>query len=111
MQQANQFALLIKTAQLHSIDSDEFKREFSEFQRKYGFRACDELELASPRWKEDPSYLLSMIRSAIVKEAGQNIKETQENTNNEMLSQEARLKLGGMSKLLVLRCRGFCRLV
>ncbi len=42
-----------------------FKQAFREFIREYGHRAVYELDIINPRWKEDPAYLLGIIRSTI----------------------------------------------
>ena len=42
-----------------------FKQAFREFLKEYGHRAVYELDIISPRWKEDPSYLMDIIRSTI----------------------------------------------
>lgn len=42
-----------------------FKRAFHEFIKAYGHRAVYELDIINPRWREDPSYLLDIIRSTI----------------------------------------------
>eukprot|EP00026_Physarum_polycephalum_P004812 Phypoly_transcript_04836.p1 GENE.Phypoly_transcript_04836~~Phypoly_transcript_04836.p1 ORF type:complete len:501 (+),score=106.57 Phypoly_transcript_04836:466-1968(+) len=39
----------------------EFLREFLEFLEKFGFRAINELEAASTRWDEDPSFVLRQV--------------------------------------------------
>ena len=40
------------------------KRTLQEFLEQYGHRTTDEMELATPRWREDPSYLEDLIRTA-----------------------------------------------
>jgi len=45
--------------------SSEFRRRFAAFLATYGHRAVYELDLRTPRWHEDPTYLLEMIRSMI----------------------------------------------
>ncbi|HBV88537.1 MAG TPA: pyruvate, phosphate dikinase [Desulfosporosinus sp.] len=42
-----------------------FKQAFREFIKDYGHRAVYELDIVNPRWKEDPSYLMNIIRSTI----------------------------------------------
>ncbi|WP_088225161.1 PEP/pyruvate-binding domain-containing protein [Desulfosporosinus sp. FKB] len=42
-----------------------FKQAFREFLKEYGHRAVYELDIINPRWKEDPSYLMDIIRSTI----------------------------------------------
>ena len=40
-----------------------FKKEFREFIREYGHRAVYELDIINPRWREDPTYLMDIIKS------------------------------------------------
>ncbi len=42
-----------------------FKEEFRKFIKQYGHRAVYELDIINPRWKEDPSYLMDIIRSTM----------------------------------------------
>ncbi|MDR3585859.1 MAG: PEP-utilizing enzyme, partial [Desulfosporosinus sp.] len=42
-----------------------FKQAFREFLKEYGHRAVYEFDIINPRWKEDPSYLMDIIRSTI----------------------------------------------
>lgn len=44
-------------------EGSPFKQAFREFIREFGHRAVYELDIINPRWKEDPSYLLDIIRS------------------------------------------------
>lgn len=46
-------------------ESSTFKQAFREFVREYGHRAIYELDIINPRWKEDPSYLMDIIRSTL----------------------------------------------
>lgn len=46
-------------------EKSAFKQAFREFIREYGHRAGYELDIINPRWKEDPSYLMDIIRSTI----------------------------------------------
>ncbi len=45
--------------------SSPFKKEFREFIKDYGHRAVYELDIINPRWKEDPSYPLDIIKSTM----------------------------------------------
>lgn len=36
-----------------------------EFLMKYGDRSCQEVDLGVPRWKEDPGYVVGLIKSYI----------------------------------------------
>lgn len=40
----------------------EGEPDLTEFLREYGHRGIDELELARPRWREDPSFLINQIQ-------------------------------------------------
>lgn len=46
-------------------DASAFKREFRKFLDDYGHRAVYEMDLINPRWREDPTYLLNIIRSTL----------------------------------------------
>ena len=46
-------------------DKSEFKQEFKKYLDEFGFRATAEADISSPRWSEDPSYLLGNIASAM----------------------------------------------
>ncbi|OPX87120.1 PEP/pyruvate-binding domain-containing protein [Pelotomaculum sp. PtaB.Bin117] len=44
-------------------ESSPFKQEFRNFIKEYGHRCVYELDIANPRWEEDPSYLMDIIKS------------------------------------------------
>lgn len=46
-------------------EDSAFKQAFREFIREYGHRGVYELDIINPRWNEDPSYLLNIIRSTM----------------------------------------------
>ncbi len=46
-------------------DRSEFKMGFIQYLKDFGHRAVYEAEILNPRWKEDPSYQLEIIRSLI----------------------------------------------
>ena len=46
--------------------NSEFMKEFEEFLKDFGHRGVYEGELANPRWREDPAYLLENIRAAVL---------------------------------------------
>ncbi|HWP96515.1 MAG TPA: PEP/pyruvate-binding domain-containing protein [Syntrophomonadaceae bacterium] len=48
-------------------EKSRFKQGFRSFIQEYGHRAVYELDIVNPRWKEDPSYLLDIIRSTMAK--------------------------------------------
>ncbi len=40
-----------------------FKKEFRDYIKEFGHRAVYELDIINPRWKEDPLYLMDIIKS------------------------------------------------
>ena len=46
-------------------EESPFKNSFRNFLAEYGHRGIYELDVINPRWREDPSYLLNMIRGTI----------------------------------------------
>lgn len=46
-------------------DSSAFKQAFQAYLEEYGHRAVYEVDLANPRWREDPAYLLGIVRSML----------------------------------------------
>ncbi len=46
-------------------DESPFKRLFRNFLAEYGHRGVYEMDILNPRWREDPSYLLHVIKSTI----------------------------------------------
>jgi pyruvate,water dikinase len=52
--------------QLNKIESGkDFLKKLDIFLDRYGHRAHNEIELADPRWKEDPEYLFGIIRTYV----------------------------------------------
>ena len=49
----------------HLPDNSPFKQSLRNFLAEYGHRGVYELEIMNPRWREDPSYLMHIIRSTI----------------------------------------------
>ena len=47
-------------------ENSPFKQAFYKFIKEYGHRAIYELDIINPRWQEDPSYLLDIIRTTMV---------------------------------------------
>ncbi len=47
-------------------DNSLFRRSFLDFLAEYGHRGIYEAEVMNPRWREDPTYLLNIIRSSMV---------------------------------------------
>ncbi len=46
-------------------DSSAFKQAFQAYLEEYGHRTVYEGDLANPRWREDPTYLLGIVRSML----------------------------------------------
>jgi phosphohistidine swiveling domain-containing protein len=46
-------------------ENSPFKQSFRDFLKEFGHRAIYELDIINPRWQEDPTYLLDIIRSTI----------------------------------------------
>ncbi|ACV64548.1 pyruvate phosphate dikinase PEP/pyruvate- binding [Desulfofarcimen acetoxidans DSM 771] len=46
-------------------EESPFKQSFRQFLNDYGHRAVYELDIRNPRWQEDPTYLLDIIRGSI----------------------------------------------
>lgn len=46
-------------------ENSPFKQAFRQFLKEYGHRAVYELDIINPRWQEDPSYLLGIIRTTM----------------------------------------------
>jgi pyruvate,water dikinase len=49
----------------HLPESSPFKKKFREFIKEYGHRAVYELDIVNPRWEEDPSYLIDIIKNTM----------------------------------------------
>lgn len=46
-------------------DDSAFKQSFRSFLEEYGHRGVYELDIINPRWREDPSYLINIIRNSM----------------------------------------------
>jgi pyruvate,water dikinase len=46
-------------------ENSTFKKRFRDFIKEYGHRAVYELDIINPRWEEDPSYLMDIIKSTM----------------------------------------------
>ncbi|MDD3270043.1 MAG: PEP/pyruvate-binding domain-containing protein [Syntrophomonadaceae bacterium] len=46
-------------------EGSSFKQSFLSFLHEYGHRGIYEMDIINPRWREDPAYLLNLIRSTI----------------------------------------------
>ncbi|MGE5674239.1 MAG: PEP-utilizing enzyme, partial [Mycobacterium leprae] len=49
----------------HLSATSPFRRELEGFLDEFGHRALYELELANPRWHEEPTYILQQVRSVL----------------------------------------------
>jgi len=57
--------------------SSPFKQAFQAFIKEYGHRAVQEADLSTPRWREDPGYLLRAIKQSIGGPAPERLKMQQ----------------------------------
>ncbi len=46
-------------------EESPFKQSFRNFLAEYGHRGIYEMDLINPRWREDPSYILNVVRSTM----------------------------------------------
>lgn len=46
-------------------EDSSFKQAFNKFIKEYGHRAIYEMDIINPRWQENPSYLLDIIRTTM----------------------------------------------
>ena len=58
-------------------DNSLFKKAFIDFLDEYGHRGVYELEIFNPRWRENPSYLLDIIKNSIETADINKLKEQQ----------------------------------
>lgn len=58
-------------------DESRFKQLFRKFLAEYGHRGVYEMDIINPRWQEDPSYLLHIIKSIIDTANSGELKERQ----------------------------------
>jgi len=58
-------------------DNSLFKKAFIDFLDEFGHRGVYELEIINPRWRENPSYLLEIIKNSIETADLNKIKELQ----------------------------------
>jgi pyruvate,water dikinase len=77
-----------------------FKQSFREFLSEYGHRGIYEVEIMNPRWREDPSYLLDVIRNTINTADLDKIRVRQKDTS-EYAWREIKRKLPLHRRLLV----------
>lgn len=58
-------------------DESPFKQLFRKFLAEYGHRGIYEMDIYNPRWREDPSYLLQVIKSTLETANPGELKEQQ----------------------------------
>ncbi|WP_129113703.1 PEP/pyruvate-binding domain-containing protein [Halegenticoccus tardaugens] len=57
-------------ADLEDVDGGEtFREAFNDFLDEFGHRGTGEIDLSRPRWREDPSMLLAVVRANLANEA------------------------------------------
>lgn len=69
-------------------ESSPFRREFSSFLEKFGHRGVTEWDIRNPRWEEDPSWLLGVIRDNLATsqwDAVEELRQRQRETAQEAL--------------------------
>ncbi|HMI89613.1 MAG TPA: PEP-utilizing enzyme, partial [Polyangiaceae bacterium] len=100
---------------LSDLPEGDTRRAFAQFLVVHGDRAVREAELATPRWREDPSVPLAML-SATLKANRPNpeaqLKSARERAEHELAEAEGRLSIVEMSlvRVLVARSQRFARL-
>jgi len=72
-------------------DASPFKQAFRAYLTEYGHRGVYELDIINPRWREDPSYLLGIIRSMISAADLAEIKARQKRNRDKALQEMDRL--------------------
>ena len=50
-------------------EGSPFRQQLERFLEEFGHRAVDEAEFSTPRWREDPGYLLDQVRSLVEQNA------------------------------------------
>ncbi len=91
------------------------RRALSQFLATYGDRAVREVELAVPRWREDQTVLIGMLRAAlrtVDPDAEGQLENARAKSERELLALEKRLSLVEMSlvRVLIARAQRFARL-
>ena len=108
----------LETGQVRTVadlPEGETRRAFEQFLTTHGDRAVREAELATPRWREDPSVPLAML-SATLKASRPDpevqLKSARDRAEQELAEAERRLSLVEMSlvRVLVSRSQRFARL-
>src|SRR5262249_47920938 len=91
------------------------RRALHQFLATYGDRAVREAELSVPRWKEDQTILLGMLRAAVRgvgPDAERQLQTAREKAARELVALQKRLSLVELSlvRVLVARSQRFARL-
>lgn len=81
-------------------DYSPFKQSLRNFLAEYGHRGVYELEIMNPRWREDPSYLLHIIRNTI-ETADPGVIKARQKEKADMAWQEINQKLPFHRRMLV----------
>ncbi|SFG93266.1 pyruvate, water dikinase [Desulfotomaculum arcticum] len=64
-------------------EESPFRQSFRDFLAEYGHRGIYEMDIINPRWRDDPSYLLNVLRSTIETADTGKIKARQKEKANE----------------------------
>jgi len=100
---------------LSDLPDGPTRRALARFLATYGDRAIREVELATPRWREDPSALIGMLRAGL-RGAGPDpvaqVRSARDKAGRELSALSKRLSTVEMSlvSVLVARCQRFARL-
>ncbi|WP_458190690.1 PEP/pyruvate-binding domain-containing protein [Haladaptatus sp. NG-WS-4] len=80
-------------AELEIVEgSDVFIEAFEEFLDEFGHRSTGEIDLSRPRWREDPSMLLAVVRANLADEAAGDHRERIQRLEDEAEAAAARLE-------------------
>jgi len=86
-------------------ENSPFKQAFHKFIKKYGHRAIYELDIINPRWQEDPSYLLDIIRTTMATANLDDLRSRQKEKFNQAWAEITALlpadKLEGIRKMII----------
>ncbi|MBP2643323.1 MAG: phosphoenolpyruvate synthase/pyruvate phosphate dikinase [Firmicutes bacterium] len=86
-------------------ENSPFKQAFHKFIKEYGHRAVYELDVINPRWQEDPSYLLDIIRTTMATANLDDLRARQKEKFNQAWAEITALlpadKLGEIRKTIV----------
>lgn len=80
-------------AELETVEgSDVFTEAFEEFLDEFGHRSTGEIDLSRPRWREDPSMLLAVIRANLADETAGDHRERIQRLEDEAEAAAAHLE-------------------